>query len=524
MIRYRVRLNHTLRWLLCSSSAPEVLASNRIYHFRLMDSLPTVVDRRARLWLLTPALIVGVLQPSLPARAQSETTVPPIVVVATTSAPTTTLTTSTTSVATEVPIVTTTIATETTTSVPPSPQQYVGFAVTALERYAYKRNTVDWPTIRAKVESASAGARSYSDTYGAINDMVRALNDRHSSFTRPVQAAKQTAGKVESYGFLAGWPSRTVITVAPGGPADLAGLRVGDRIEKIDGKLPRFNGSVIALQRDQSGQLPSMITMTWTRKGVKKAITKTMTLGEVATVSIPKSVTVPQIPGVSAQSIGKLGYLDVPGIVGEPDTLVSFANQIQNQIQELETSNARCGWIIDLRRNRGGYIHAMLAGLGPLADGGSSGGIIGGKVNADGKTETWRYVDGTSFTNDRKEVSAQINIRLQNPGVPVAVLTSKLTASAGEAAAIVFRGRPDSRSFGEATTGIPTYNVRIRMPDGAFLDIMQAVDVDRTGKAYDGPVSPDETVPVDWNNVANASDPVLGSAIRWLSQTGSCTR
>ena len=96
--------------------------------------------------------------------------------------------------------------------------------------------------------------------------------------------------------------------------------------------------------------------------------------------------------------------------------------------------------------------------------------------------------------------------------------------SAGEAAAIVFRGRPDSRSFGEATTGIPTYNVRIRMPDGAFLDIMQAVDVDRTGKAYDGPVTPDETVPVDWNNVANASDPVLGSAIRWLSQTGSCTR
>jgi carboxyl-terminal processing protease len=487
-------------------------------------------DRRiAGAMLLAIGISVAVLQP--PAHAQTETvpgTIPIVSVIPETTLPPAASTTvlPTTTATTALTTASTTIVApppgETTTTIPQSPQQYVAYAITALERYAYKRNTVDWPTIRAKAEAATTGATTYADTHNAINDMVRAINDKHSSFTRPIQAAKQTAGKVDSYGFLAGWPSRIVITVAPGGPAEAAGLKAGDRIDKIDGKLPRFNGSVIALQRDKNGQLPTKITITWSRKGLKKPITKTLMLGEVPTVSVPKTALVPQIPGVNAQSIGKLGYLDVPGIVGEPDTLVTFATQIHTQIQELETTTPRCGWIIDLRRNRGGYIHAMLAGLGPLTEGGTTGASIGGKLNADGKTESWRYVAGTSFTNDRKEVSAQTSFQLPNPSAPVAVLTSKLTASAGEAVAIVFRGRPATRSFGEATTGIPTYNVRVRMVDGAFLDIMQAVDIDRTGQAYDGPVAPDETVAIDWNRVGTADDPVLGAAIRWLSAQGSC--
>jgi carboxyl-terminal processing protease len=444
---------------------------------------------------------------------------PPVATTTSTVAPTTPPATTSVSTPSSPPSLP---ATETTTTVPPSPQQYLAYAIAALERYAYKRNTVDWPAIRAKAEAAAATATTYADTHNAIAEMVKGLNDKHSSFTRPVQAAKQTAGKIDSYGFLASWPSRIVITVAPGGPAEAAGLKTGDRIDRIDGKPPRYNGSVIALQRDKNGQLPPKITLTWARKGVKKPFVKTLLLGEVPTVSVPKTALVPQVPGVNAQSIGKLGYLDVPGIVGEPDTLVTFATQIQTQIQELETAVPRCGWIVDLRRNRGGYIHAMLAGLGPLTEGATNGATIGGKLNVDGKTEAWRYVGGTSFTNDRKEVSAQTNVQLPNPGVPVAILTSKLTASAGEAVTIVFRGRPASRSFGEPTTGIPTYNVRVRMADGAFLDIMQAVDVDRTGQPYEGPIAPDETIAIDWNKVGTADDPVLGAAVRWLSAQGTC--
>src|SRR4051812_15802719 len=39
--------------------------------------------------------------------------------------------------------------------------------------------------------------------------------------------------------------------------------------------------------------------------------------------------------------------------------------RIQQQIKELET-HAPCGWIVDIRGNRGGSMWPMLAGVGPI--------------------------------------------------------------------------------------------------------------------------------------------------------------
>ena len=102
------------------------------------------------------------------------------------------------------------------------------------------------------------------------------------------------------------------------------------------------------------------------------------------------------------------------------------------------------------------------------------------------------------------------------------MLTSGLSASAAEAVAIAFRGRPLTRSFGEATLGLPTFNSRRTMPDGAFLDVMTSVDVDRLGNTYDAAVPVDERVAIDWSNIGNDRDPVLGAAARWLEAQPAC--
>jgi carboxyl-terminal processing protease len=90
---------------------------------------------------------------------------------------------------------------------------------------------------------------------------------------------------------------------------------------------------------------------------------------------------------------------------------------------------------------------------------------------------------------------------------------------AGEVIAISFRGRLNSRSFGRATGGYSTANTGYTMPDSAMIVLTAAVDADRTGQIYGGPVWPDESV---GERTADESDPVLDAALRWLASSRPC--
>ncbi|MFI8166039.1 hypothetical protein ACIGAN_06725 [Streptomyces sp. NPDC085931] len=86
---------------------------------------------------------------------------------------------------------------------------------------------------------------------------------------------------------------------------------------------------------------------------------------------------------------------------------------------------------------------------------------------------------------------------------------------------VAFRGRPDTRSFGEATTGLPTGNVRHRLSDGAILNLTEVKDADRTGRTYDSPIPPDQPV-VDNPGRRGGEDPVVSAAVTWLSRQPGC--
>jgi len=101
----------------------------------------------------------------------------------------------------------------------------------------------------------------------------------------------------------------------------------------------------------------------------------------------------------------------------------------------------------------------------------------------------------------------------------VAVLTGRMTFSSGEAIAVAFRGRPDTRSFGLETGGLTTSNDEFLLSDGAWLLLTVSRFADRTGKVYSGPIVPDEVVnpPETW------PDPVLEAATAWLLSQPACT-
>jgi carboxyl-terminal processing protease len=155
----------------------------------------------------------------------------------------------------------------------------------------------------------------------------------------------------------------------------------------------------------------------------------------------------------------------------------------------------------------------MLTAVGPVLGEGRAVGYRG----RDGATAWYGYRDGAFSVDDRRgPPAASRPARLRRPRPPVAVLTSRLTASAGEGVVMAFRGRPAVRSFGEPTAGVPTGNAQHRLPDGAELYLTEGVGVDRAGRTYEARIRPDQPVATDWTRDGTPADPVLRAATAWL--------
>lgn len=212
---------------------------------------------------------------------------------------------------------------------------------------------------------------------------------------------------------------------------------------------------------------------------------------------------------------GRVGYLSLPSARGSGKVLRQYVREGRDAVAKANRPNA-CGWVIDLRRNRGGNMWPMLAVVGPILGDGD----VGSFVDADGNKTPWSIEKGSPRL-DGESTGWGPSPPVGGGSAPVAVLTSRSTASSGEAVTVAFRGRPHTRSFGEETTGVPTGNVRHQLSDGAILNLTEVKDADRTGRAYDSPVPPDQPV-VDNLGRGGSKDPVLDAATEWLSAQPGC--
>jgi carboxyl-terminal processing protease len=227
-------------------------------------------------------------------------------------------------------------------------------------------------------------------------------------------------------------------------------------------------------------------------------------------------------PGATSELVdGRFGYVHVPQWSGASPSL---ADSLQTAIRTLDSAGA-CGWIVDLRGNGGGNMWPMLAGIGPLV-GDSIVGAFGTGPDAD----RWLYRDGMSGilhaggkldTASRATVPA---VRVRDPRAPVAVLFDGATASSGEVIALAFRGRPNSRSFGEPTSGFATSNRGARLPDGANMVVTTAYQVDRSGVEAGERIRPDEVVPGPPPGWPFATDAPARAAAAWLARAPGCRR
>jgi C-terminal processing protease CtpA/Prc len=164
-----------------------------------------------------------------------------------------------------------------------------------------------------------------------------------------------------------------------------------------------------------------------------------------------------------------------------------YAEEIRTQFLSRDTDEI-VGWIVDLRGNGGGNMWPMLAALSPLLDG--SAGFF---VDPDSVWQEWWVHEGTSFLDQFPVTTVDVHVPHGVAG-RVAVLTDVRVASSGEATAIAFKNRPNTRQFGVGTCGISTGIQAGEIGPGFVLGLATTVMADRDSTIYGGKVLPDEEI------------------------------
>ncbi len=384
-----------------------------------------------------------------------------------------------------------------TTVALPTPQEYLDRALRFIETYSARSRSVDIAGILAAARAKGAGVQTIPETYPIIKEALVALGDRHSQLLDPAAARSLLQGTGTGFGLKIYPPD--VIWVTPGSPAELGGIRTLDRLVSFNGK--PWNRTTTA------------------DRAVESAVVRVFraNVGEFD-VSLTRAPLVTNEAPSGRVLDAKLGYIDLPGSTGSRTSEENFVRTGIATISGIESATNPCGWVLDLRRNSGGFVYSMMATLEPFL----SETTFAGFVFGDGRREMLSFKNNQLLAGTRVGWQLESSIKLRDPNVPVAVLSSNFTGSAGELAMISFIGRPNSRSFGAQTVGVTSANVGITLADGAFIMVTNSYDLDRNGTVYDQKLQADVGLTVDWSVFGTDADPVLAQARQWLASQPAC--
>ncbi len=220
--------------------------------------------------------------------------------------------------------------------------------------------------------------------------------------------------------------------------------------------------------------------------------------------------------------IGYMRVLGAPGV--DREYRANYAKTIRSALNDLYTQGAR-RWIIDLRAHGGGATPPLIAGFRPLLGEGP----VGYFVYARQARSPWLFGDSSESRFTGEIYLEKKDKVFDGKCAPVAVLTSNQTASAAEALVVSFKGRENTRLFGQATAGYTT-SVKDHPPlaDGSILGITNGYLADRLGQVYSARINPDVVIEATSLTPTDEDNVVTQHAITWLksnqlssAQTGS---
>jgi hypothetical protein len=194
-------------------------------------------------------------------------------------------------------------------------------------------------------------------------------------------------------------------------------------------------------------------------------------------------------PAVPAGHLaGGAAYLRLPRLPGGPGLAYRYAQAGGELLTTLAAARPH-GWVVDLRDNTGGNMWPMLAAVAALLPDG----VLGYFVLPGGRRLAWSLNAGQIQLDGKRQARTRGPLTLAVPA-PVAVLTSRRTASAAEAVAVAFGGQDRASLIGQPTAGYTSGNQTHVLRDGTRLHITGSFYADRKGHIFTGPVPVDQHI------------------------------
>ncbi len=224
----------------------------------------------------------------------------------------------------------------------------------------------------------------------------------------------------------------TMVTVLPGGPAEKAGLKAGDRILSVDGEDMR-EAEVDTVSNLLRGKADAPVQLSVERPSSEEPLTVELRRGEVRLQTVR---------GVALSPDG-LGYLRISQF-GEK-TPAEYVHAVQGLRKQ-----GMKGLVVDLRDNPGGLLRTAKAVAGFYLEPGSE------VVRLRG-----RELDG--------EEVYRANGRLEEHRYPIAVLLNESSASGAEIVAGVWQDTDVAHIIGETSHGKGSVQSVYGLGDGSGL-------------------------------------------------------
>ncbi|MGM1060541.1 S41 family peptidase [Saccharothrix sp. Mg75] len=354
------------------------------------------------------------------------------------------------------------------------------------------RRDADW-TAFAKVYRRIADALPDDDARAAIataaiRAVVDALDDNHArwvgGFTpNPYGLSLSVLVGPGDVDPVAGDPAH-VTDIAPGSPADTAGLRPGDEVQAVNG-VPLFVNGVLtggALAWLTRAEVGSTATITARRPATGEVLTATVTATPYPFP--PREVRARLVDG-------DVAHVTLPGFAPE------LVDRVLAAVAELRATTALRGVVLDLRGNGGGSPVAVARMLGALAHGRT--------------TSYWCDVKGRCAPN-RTDDSVELL------GVPFVALTDRRCASACDSFAAAVKDLGLGALVGTRTAGAVSGPAQPYLLDnGTVLALPKLHEIGADREVVDTVgVAPDHHAPLTAADLSAGRDPGLDKAVSLL--------